>query len=67
MSDALEVSIGGRIFISFHFADDIVVNTEEREQVYDIITSMDTTCTSYKMEIGPDKIKMTTNNPAGFK
>ena len=64
MSDALEVSIGGRIYIiSFHFADDIVVNAEEEEQVDDIITSMDTACTRYKIEIGPDKINNNNKQP----
>ena len=72
MSDALEyhkgsVSIGGRIFINFRFADDIVVNAEEEEAADDIVTSMDTICTRYKKEIGPGKTIIMTNNPAVFK
>ena len=60
MSGALEdhkgsVSIGGRIFINFRFADDIVVNAEREEEAGDIVTSLDTTCTRYLIEIGPDK------------
>ena len=31
----------------------------------DIVTSMDTNCTRYKMEFGPDKTKIMTNNPDG--
>ena len=47
MSDVLEYHKGsvnnrGRIFINFHFADDIVVDAEE-EEADDIVTSMDTT------------------------
>ena len=62
MSDALEdnkgsVSIGGRILINFRFADAIVVNAEEEEEGDDIVTSIDTTCARYKLEIGPDKAK----------
>ena len=46
MGDALEdhngsVSIGGRIFITSRFTDDIVVNAEEEEEADDIVTSMD--------------------------
>ena len=33
----------------------------------DIVTSTYTTCARYKMEIGPDKTKMMTNNPDGFQ
>ena len=35
----------------------IVVNAEEEEEAEDIVTSMDTHCTRYKMEIGQDKTK----------
>ena len=56
MSDALEdhkgsVNIGCRIFINFHFADGVIANDEEEEAADDIATSMDTTCTRYKIEI----------------
>ena len=47
-------------------ADDIVVNTDEEEKADGIVTSMYTTCTRYKMEIGPDKTTIMTNNPDGF-
>ena len=65
MGDSLEdhkgrVSIGGQIFINLHFADhvcDIVVNAVEEEEADDIVTSMDTTCTRYKMEVGPARTK----------
>ena len=33
----------------------------------DIVTGMDTTCTRYQMEIGPDKTKIMTNNSNGFQ
>ena len=39
------VSIDGRIFINFHFADDIVVNADEEEEGDHIVTSIDRTCT----------------------
>ena len=62
MSDALEdhrgsVSIGGRIKVKFRFTDDIVVNAEEEDEAGDIVTSMDTAHTRYKIEIWPDKTK----------
>ena len=63
MSDVLEddkgsISIGGRIFINIRSTDDIVVKAKEEEETGDIVTSMDTDCTRYKMEIGPDKTKL---------
>ena len=45
------VSIGGRLITNFRFADD----------------RLDRTTTRYKMEIGPDKTKVMTNNPNGFQ
>ena len=67
MSDALEdhkgcVSIGGRNFISFRLANDIVVNAAE-EEANRIATSMDTIYISNK--ISPDKTKK--SNPGRFK
>ena len=50
--------IGGRIFINIRSKDDIVVKAEEEEEAGDIVTSMDTDFTRYKMEIGPDKTKL---------
>ena len=48
---------------NFRFADDIVVNAEEEEEAGIRIDSLDRTTTRYKMEIGPDKTKVMTNNP----
>ena len=62
------VSIGGRLITNFRFADDIVVNTEEEEEEAGVlIDRLDRTTTKYKMEIGPDKTKVMTNNPNGFQ
>ena len=63
------VSIGGRPFTNFRFADDIVVNAEEEEEAGVLVDSLDTTTTRYKMEIGPDKtnLKVMTNNPNDFQ
>ena len=52
---------------NFRFADDIVVNAEEEEEAGVLVDRLDTTTTSYKMEIGPDKTKVITNNPNGFQ
>ena len=61
------VSIGGRLITNFHFADDIVVNAEDEEEAAVLVDRLDTTTTRYKMEIGPDKTKVMTNNPNGFR
>ena len=61
------VSIGGRLITNFRFADDIVVNAEEEEEASVLIDRLDRTTTRYKMEIGPDKTKVMTNNPNGFQ
>ena len=61
------VSIGGRLFTNFRFADDIVVNAEEEEEAGVLIDRLGRTTTRYKMEIGPDKTKVMTNNPNGFQ
>ena len=61
------VSIGGRLITNFRFADDIVVNAEEEEEAGVLVDRLDTTTTRYKMEIGPDKTKVMTNNPNGFQ
>ena len=66
------VSIGGSLITlgslitNFRFADDIVVNAEEEEAGV-VIDRLDRTTTRYKMEIGPDKTKVMTNNPNGFQ
>ena len=59
------VSIGGRLISNFSFADDI--DAEEEEEVGVLVDRLDTTTTRYKMEIGPDKTKVMTNNPNGFQ
>ena len=61
------VSIGGRLIANFRFADDIVVNAEEEDEAGILIDRLDKTTTRYKMEIGPDKTKVMTNNPNGFQ
>ena len=61
------VSIGGRLITNFRFADDIVVNAEVQEEAGVLVNRLDTTTTRYKMEIGPDKTKVMTNNPNGFQ
>ena len=61
------ISIGGRFITNFCFADDIVVNAEEEEEAGVLIDRLDRTNTKYKMEIGPDKTKVMTNNPNGFQ
>ena len=61
------VSIGGRLITNFRFADDIVVKAEEEEEAGVLIDRLDRTTTRYKMEIGPDKTKVMTNNPNGFQ
>ena len=72
MSEALDdhkgsVSIGWRLITNFRFADDIVVNAEEEEEAGVLVDRLDTNTTRYKMEIGPDKTKVKTNNPNGFQ
>ena len=52
-----KVSIGRRLITNFCFADDIVVNAEEGEEAG----------RRYRMEIGPDKTNVMTNNPNGFQ
>ena len=61
------VSIGLRLITNFRFAYDIVVNAQEEEEGGVLVDRLDTTTTKYKMEIGPDKTKVMTNNPNGFQ
>ena len=56
-----------RLTTNFRFADDIVVYAEEEEEAGVLVDHLDTTTTRYKMEIGPDKTKVMTNNPNGFQ
>ena len=60
-------SIRGRLITNFRFADDIIVNAEEVEEADVLVDRLDTTTTGVKMEIGPDKTKVMTNNPNGFQ
>ena len=60
-------SIGGRLITNFRFADDIVVNAEEEEEAGVLVDRLDTTIIRYKMEKGPDKTKVMTNNPNVFQ
>ena len=61
------VSIGGRLITYFRFADDIVVNAEEKEETGVLVARLNTTTTGYKIEIRQDKTKVMTNNPNGFQ
>ena len=61
------VSIGGRLITNFRFADDFVVNAKVEEEAGVLVDRLDKTTTRYKMEIGPDKTKVMTNNPNGFQ
>ena len=61
------VNIGGRLITNFRIADDIVVNAEEEGEAGVLVDRVDRTTTRYKMEIGPDKTKVMTNNPNGFQ
>ena len=61
------VSIDRRLITNFRFADDNFVNAEEEEKAGVLVDCLNTTTTRYKMEIGPDKTKVMTNNPNGFQ
>ena len=56
------ISIGGRLITNFRFAHDIVVNAKEEEEAGVLVDRLETTTTRYKMEIGPNKPKVMTNN-----
>ena len=57
----------GSVSINFHFADDTVIKAKEEEEAGVLTDRLDRTTTRYKMEIGPDKTKVMTNNPNGFQ
>ena len=57
-------SIGGQLITNFRFAYDIIVNAAEEEEAGVLIDRLDRTTTRYKMEIGPDKTKVMTNQMA---
>ena len=61
------LSIRGGLITNFRFADDIVVNAEEDEEASVLVDRLDITTTRYKMEIGPDKTKVMTNNSNCFQ
>ena len=44
----------------------IVVNAEEEEEAGVLVDRLDTTTTKNKMEFGPDKTNVMTNNTNGF-
>ena len=60
-------SIRGRLINNFRFADGIVVNAEDEKEAAVLVDRLDTTTARYKLEFGPNKTKMTTNNPKGFQ
>ena len=43
------------------------MHIEEEEEAGILEDRLDTTTTKYKLEIGPDKMTVMTNNPNGFK
>ena len=61
------VSNGERLITNFRSVDGIVVNAKEEEEADILVNRLDTTTTMYKMKIGPDKTKVITNNPNGFR
>ena len=61
------VRIRGRLITNFSFADDVVINAAEEKEAGILIDLLDRTTTRYKMEIGPDKTTVMTNNPNGFQ
>ena len=64
MCEALDDHEG---IVNFSFADDIVVNAEEEKEAGVLVDRLDRTTTRYKIEIGPDKTNVMTNNPNGFQ
>ena len=60
-------SIKGRLITNFCFADHIVVNAEDKEEVGVLVDRLYRTTTGYRMEIGLDKTKVMTNNSNGFQ
>ena len=54
-------ALGVEYSLNYRFADDCF-NAEEEEEADGIVNSVDTTCTIYKMKIGPDKIKLIKKN-----
>ena len=70
MTDALEehegtVSIGGRTFAKFRFADDIDGLAGEEEELAKLVERFDKASTAYGMEISAEKTKLMTNNTSG--
>ena len=60
------VSIGGRFINNYRFAGNSVVNADEEKEAGVLADLLDTT-TSYKIEIGPGKTEVMTNNSNGFQ
>ena len=72
LSDALEehdakVSISGRNITNLWFTDDIDVLAEEEQELEALVESLDKTCTSYKMKISAEKIKLMTSSANGIQ
>ena len=63
----MTMKVERRLITSFRFADETVVNAEEEEEAGVLIDRLDRTTTRYKIEIGPDKTKVITNNLNGFQ
>ena len=59
------VSIGERLISNFRFAVAVIINAEEEGEADVLKDRLDSTTTKYKMEIGPDKCKVMTNDPTG--
>ena len=67
MTDALEehegtVSIGGRTFAKFRFADDIDGLAGEEEEMAKLVECLNKASTAYGMEISAEKTMLMTNN-----
>ena len=71
MTDALEdhegsVSIGGRTITNLSFADDIDALAGKEEELVKLANHLDTTSTTYGMEISAEKTKLIANNIKGI-
>ena len=72
MTDALEehdekISICDRTIINLRFADGINALTGEEQVLEALVESLDRICSRYKMEIGAEKTKLTTNIASGIQ
>ena len=60
-------STGERLITNFRFSGDIVVNAGEEEEIGVLVDRLETITKRCKLEIGPDKTKVMTNNPNDFQ